>query len=164
MHIFYNFSFSQHIRLDFEYLRFAILHIFNTVSTFALMSLESKMYLSMTPVIWHSWNSNFRSFWPLCRLNWKCRRACCGVWSWVFHWLTNPLTRGSPRLSVTGSSCSFWTWTAAHCSWAKKGPLITATLTSTGSGQKGPQLRSTFVGYLKFFIDHMQSAVCPLWH
>lgn len=101
------FFFSQHSCLGFEYLIIGILHTCITVSAFCLVSPEFTFYSVLTPEALLCWSSNFKSLWPLCKLNWKGRRVCCGVWSGVFHHLTNPLTRDSLGLRVIGSSCSF---------------------------------------------------------
>lgn len=154
------FFFPQHSCLGFEYLITAILHVLNTVSAFALVPPEFKFYSAMTPEALLCWNSNFKSLWPLCKFNWKGGRVCCGVWSGVFHHLTNPQTRDSLRLRVIGSSCSFWTWTAAHCSWAEKGPLIITTLTINWFWPKGTTTEKSFCKLLKIF--HRPHAGCSL--
>lgn len=124
------------------------------------MSLGSEMYPYMTSALLHCWNHNFRSFWPLCGLKWKGRRDSWGLWSGVFHWLINPLTGDSPRLRVIGSYCSFWTWTAAHCSWAKRDPLIIATLKINWFWAEGTTTEKSLCKLLKIF--HRPHAVCSL--
>lgn len=114
----------------------------------------------MTLTMWHCWNSNFRSFWSLSRLNWKDRRACCGAWGVVFYQLTNPLRRDSPKLRVIGSSCRVWTWTAAPCSWAEKGSLIITTLTINWFRTEGTTTEKCLCKLLKIF--HRPHAVCSL--